>query len=250
MPMTSRDLGRRVAVAAFGIPLALYLIWTGGWPLTVGLALVAGLGAGEFFALARAGGFRPLAWVGVPGSAAMVLLAGGNRSFQEAAPWAMGRWEKRLRYYVEYVFEGLDEPGEWYLDRGTDTLYYYPLPGEEMTQVEATAPQVTSTLVTFQSMAPAGRSGFTYCAHHFPASTYSKLDCVVFSFSSTGPTVPTPGATRTPDTCTASPARPTPLIFSAVSVSVRLPSLSSRIQLSVPVALAPRDCGVDSTPFV
>ena len=34
------------------------------------------------------------------------------------------------RYYLENVFEALDEPGEWYLDRGAHLLYYIPLPGQ------------------------------------------------------------------------------------------------------------------------
>ncbi len=36
------------------------------------------------------------------------------------------------RYYVENVFEGMDSPGEWYLNRKTGTLYYVPRPGEEL----------------------------------------------------------------------------------------------------------------------
>lgn len=34
------------------------------------------------------------------------------------------------RYFLENVFEALDQPGEWYLDRPTGTLYYVPFPGE------------------------------------------------------------------------------------------------------------------------
>ena len=34
------------------------------------------------------------------------------------------------RFYFENVFEALDEPGEWYLDRETDKLYYVPEEGE------------------------------------------------------------------------------------------------------------------------
>ncbi|NLY01214.1 MAG: hypothetical protein GXY83_34420 [Rhodopirellula sp.] len=67
----------------------------------------------------------------------------------EPAPWAMGTWERQQRYYVENVFEELDEPGEWYLNRVTGTLYYYPLPGETMADVEVVAPAVASTLVRF-----------------------------------------------------------------------------------------------------
>jgi len=43
-------------------------------------------------------------------------------------------------YYVENVFETLDAPGEWYLDRETGKLYYYPKNGEDINSVEAIAP--------------------------------------------------------------------------------------------------------------
>ncbi len=71
-------------------------------------------------------------------------------TLREPAPWAMGDWEKQQRYYVENVFEGLDEPGEWYLDQAQGRLYYYPRPGETMASVEAIAPLLTSTLVAFK----------------------------------------------------------------------------------------------------
>lgn len=76
-------------------------------------------------------------------------------TFREPAPWGMGRWEKQQRYYVENVFEGLDEPGEWYLNRQSGILYYYPMPGERMGRVEAVAPVLTSTLVRFKGDATA-----------------------------------------------------------------------------------------------
>ena len=48
----------------------------------------------------------------------------------------------KLPSYIENAFELLDEPGEWYLDRAADTLYYIPRPGEDMTAVEVIAPAV------------------------------------------------------------------------------------------------------------
>lgn len=44
------------------------------------------------------------------------------------------------RYVVENVWEGLDAPGEWYLNKKTGILYYYPLPGEDLNQAEIVAP--------------------------------------------------------------------------------------------------------------
>ena len=36
------------------------------------------------------------------------------------------------KYFIEGAAELLDEPGEWYFDRKTATLYYYPVSGEAM----------------------------------------------------------------------------------------------------------------------
>lgn len=55
-----------------------------------------------------------------------------------------GRW---ARYYVENVFEALTEPGEWYLDRPSGTLYYLPLPGETPQTTEVFAPRLDQLLV-------------------------------------------------------------------------------------------------------
>lgn len=49
-------------------------------------------------------------------------------------------------YYLENMRELLTEPGEWYLEAKSGQLYYIPLPGEEISQVEIIAP-VLSKLV-------------------------------------------------------------------------------------------------------
>ena len=54
--------------------------------------------------------------------------------------------EDGARYIVENVFEGLDVPGEWYLNRRTGQLYYYPLAIEDMTKVEVVAPAAPAFL--------------------------------------------------------------------------------------------------------
>lgn len=47
------------------------------------------------------------------------------------------------RYFVENVFEALDTPGEWYLDRPAGRLYYLPLPGERLETAVVMAPRLT-----------------------------------------------------------------------------------------------------------
>lgn len=70
---------------------------------------------------------------------------------------AVDAWERNFRYYVANVFEALDQPGEWYLNRRTEQLFYYPLPGEEMATAEVIAPVMASRMVTFAGDVDAGR---------------------------------------------------------------------------------------------
>ena len=57
--------------------------------------------------------------------------------------------EDGARYIVEHVFEELDAPGEWYLDRTTGKCYYYPFPDENINEVRVYAP-VIDQLVRFE----------------------------------------------------------------------------------------------------
>jgi hypothetical protein len=70
--------------------------------------------------------------------------------------WKIGYWEKEQRYYVENALELLDSPGEWYLDRTTGVLSYYPLPGERIDTAETIAPRLTS-LVEWRGDPAAGQ---------------------------------------------------------------------------------------------
>ncbi len=67
--------------------------------------------------------------------------------FTGPARWHFGYWQPDQRYYVEHLFEGLDQPGEWYLNRKTGKLYYIPLPGEDMAAAEVVAPVAPQLLV-------------------------------------------------------------------------------------------------------
>ena len=71
----SAELRARFLVALAGIPVGLLAIHAGGWVLAGLVALVAGVAAFEFYALASATGARPVVWLGVPASSILVLLA-------------------------------------------------------------------------------------------------------------------------------------------------------------------------------
>ena len=70
--------------------------------------------------------------------------------------WSIGFWEEAQRYYVENAFELLDQPGEWYLNRATGLLSYWPLPGELLDQIETIAP-VLPELVRLAGKPDVGR---------------------------------------------------------------------------------------------
>lgn len=51
------------------------------------------------------------------------------------------------RYYIENTRAALDAPGEWFLDRATERLYYKPLPGEDPSRVTAVLPRLGQVLL-------------------------------------------------------------------------------------------------------
>ena len=77
------NLVRRVTFAVVAIPLALGLIWYGGYPLAIVLGLVGALGARELFDLAARGNVRPLRPLGIASAALLPL------DLTERPPWAL-----------------------------------------------------------------------------------------------------------------------------------------------------------------
>ena len=92
------------------------------------------------------------------------------------------------RYVVENHLEGLDAPGEWYLDRNTGILHYMPKKGETIENTRFMAP-VTDRLVelrgddenktyiknlTFENLI------FMYSGAAFPKNGYSQVQSDVF----------------------------------------------------------------------
>jgi len=89
-----------------------------------------------------------------------VDLAANSVYFNGNTGWNVNYWEPNPRYYVENAYELLDTPGEWYLNRSTGYLYYYPRPGEDMGTAQFIAP-VLRTIVNFNG-APASWSYVEY----------------------------------------------------------------------------------------
>lgn len=65
------------------------------------------------------------------------------------------------RYYVQNLFEELDSPGEWYLDKQTWTLYFCP-PDEQLKNVTVYAPRLRSILELGSGTANVTFRAFTF----------------------------------------------------------------------------------------
>ena len=71
------------------------------------------------------------------------------------------------RYFVENVYEALDTPGQWYLDRAAGKLTYLPLPEERLETAVIIAPRLTE-LVRLQ-----GDEGGRVAHLHFENLTFA-----------------------------------------------------------------------------
>src|SRR6184192_409034 len=93
------NLARRIGFAIAAIPVALFLVWYGGPPLALFLALAAALGTRELFGLAERRAVRPAYAIGVVSAAAIApityvtIAADEARSIVLASwPYAAGLW--------------------------------------------------------------------------------------------------------------------------------------------------------------
>jgi len=77
-------------------------------------------------------------------------------------------------FYFENAFEMLDQPGEWYLDETSSTVYYKPRPGEDMATATVIAP-VVETIVSVQGASPSSAASHLWFAGlTFAHSTYLR----------------------------------------------------------------------------
>ena len=86
------------------------------------------------------------AWTAARHCIASVDVAHKIVHFTNRGQFPVG-WCAAPRYYVENVREALDAPGEFYLERKTGLLSYYPRPGEDMTKAQVIAPRPETLLM-------------------------------------------------------------------------------------------------------
>ena len=117
-------------------------------------------------------------------------------------PW--NSWGKGDRYHLENFKAALDAPGEWFLARD-GTLYYKPLPGEDMRTAEVVAP-VAEKFLVFEGDVPNGKfvehvtiKGLTF--HHaeylMPPGGFEASQAARPSTRRSWPTAPATSRSRT-----------------------------------------------------
>jgi phosphatidate cytidylyltransferase len=84
------ELARRWAVALVGIPIVVVVLYVGSWALAGTVALMAAIATNECYRLVRRKGVLPVAWLGVPAAAGLVLLSGVSGGPSRFASAALG----------------------------------------------------------------------------------------------------------------------------------------------------------------
>lgn len=72
-------------------------------------------------------------------------------TFSNPSGWPPGAFAKAYnfekRYIVWNTIEGMTQPGQWFLDRANGEVVYWPLPDEDMNEMEVIAPMVENLLI-------------------------------------------------------------------------------------------------------
>lgn len=94
------NLVRRVGFALVAIPLALLLVWYGGLPLALLLALAAILGTRELFDLAARGNVRPLRTLGLVSAGLLPPIVYAAMTGPDARTWITDWWPYAVAIWV------------------------------------------------------------------------------------------------------------------------------------------------------
>lgn len=109
--------------------------------------------------------------VSVDDAAHVATLAGDPRPSNKEAD---------ARYYIENAPDGLDSPGEWRIDSKTSTVFYWPMPGENMLEEQVIAPELEHLVelrgahhVTFRGLQ------FAHAAWRLPPAGYADTQAAM-----------------------------------------------------------------------
>jgi phosphatidate cytidylyltransferase len=86
------NLARRVGFAIAAIPIALFLVWYGGIPLALFLAVAAALGTRELFGLAERRAVRPAYAIGLASAAAIAPITYATIAANEVRNVVLASW--------------------------------------------------------------------------------------------------------------------------------------------------------------
>lgn len=105
-------------------------------------------------------------------------VTGGNIEMRPTCWKFLPLSGRGLPVAVENAYELLDQPGEWYLDETANVLYYKPLPGQQMNQVQVIAPLAETLLKGEGTLAQPVRDieirgiTFAYATWMYPSGPY------------------------------------------------------------------------------
>jgi phosphatidate cytidylyltransferase len=86
------NLVRRIGFAVLAIPLALAVVWYGGWPFALLLGLAGVLGARELFDLAARQNIRPIQPLGLATAGLIPVVVYSALTRPELGPWIAKWW--------------------------------------------------------------------------------------------------------------------------------------------------------------
>jgi hypothetical protein len=102
------------------------------------------------------------------GDSAWVVPQDPERTVEWIVQWP--NREPNQPYYFENSLDFLDQPGEWYLDRGQQQVYYMPRPGENLSQAEVIVPRLNRLLEV------RGASNLQFIGLTFEHSNWTDVD--------------------------------------------------------------------------
>ncbi len=133
---------------------------------------------GEVFLFPRHNWWNHIVGIESVDKAKGIIKLKPNRGFDSRLGDRRFGMKPRCRYYVRNLLEELDAPGEWYLDRKTWTLYFWPpAPPDRATVV---APRTTQIIHLLEGASHITFRGFTIeCSDRWAVNMWRSNDCLV-----------------------------------------------------------------------
>ena len=133
---------------------------------------------GELFLLPHHNWWNHIVGIESVDKAKGIIKLKPNRGFEGRLGDRRFGMKPLCRYYVRNLLEELDAPGEWYLDRKTWTLYFWPPAPLEGASV--VAPRVTQIIHIHKGASHITLRGFTIeCSDRFGVNMYRANDCLI-----------------------------------------------------------------------